>query len=101
MLGSADAWGWNERRRRDQTILASNSLPPSSFTRTADRQFFRSFHHLLHRRDQFRAAPDSVNKMMALAKEGKIDFKLGQVTGLGVMVASSPRRPSRARRSRL
>jgi len=37
---------------------------------------------LLHRRDQFRAAPDSVNKMMALAKEGKIDFKLGQVTGL-------------------
>jgi len=38
---------------------------------------------LLHRRDQFRAAPDSVNKMMALAKEGKIDFKLGQVTGLG------------------
>ena len=38
---------------------------------------------LLHRRDQFRAAPDSVNKMIALAKEGKIDFKLGQVTGLG------------------
>src|ERR1700704_4209655 len=38
---------------------------------------------LLHRRDQFRAAPDSVNKMMALANEGKIDFKLGQVTGLG------------------
>jgi thioredoxin reductase (NADPH) len=37
---------------------------------------------LLHRRDQFRAAPDSVNKMMALAREGKIDFKLGQVTGL-------------------
>jgi thioredoxin reductase (NADPH) len=37
---------------------------------------------LLHRRDQFRAAPDSVNKMMALANEGRIDFKLGQVTGL-------------------
>ena len=37
---------------------------------------------LLHRRDQFRAAPDSVNKMMALAKEGKIDLKFGQVTGL-------------------
>src|SRR3954470_13756660 len=37
---------------------------------------------LLHRRDQFRAAPDSVNKMMALANEGKIDLKFGQVTGL-------------------
>ena len=37
---------------------------------------------LLHRRDQFRAAPDSVNKMMALRDEGKIDFVLGQVTGL-------------------
>src|SRR6516225_7992027 len=32
---------------------------------------------LLHRRDQFRAAPDSVNKMMALVGEGKIDFVLG------------------------
>jgi thioredoxin reductase (NADPH) len=37
---------------------------------------------LLHRRSEFRAAPDSVNKMMALVKEGKIDFMLGQVTGL-------------------
>ena len=37
---------------------------------------------LLHRRSEFRAAPDSVNKMMALVKEGKIDFTLGQVTGL-------------------
>jgi thioredoxin reductase (NADPH) len=37
---------------------------------------------LLHRRDQFRAAPDSVNKMMALVGEGKIDFVLGQVSGL-------------------
>src|SRR5437764_11651241 len=37
---------------------------------------------LLHRRDQFRASPDSVNKMMALAGEGKIDLVLGQVTAL-------------------
>jgi thioredoxin reductase (NADPH) len=37
---------------------------------------------LLHRREQFRAAPDSVNKMMALVGEGKIDFVLGQVSGL-------------------
>jgi thioredoxin reductase (NADPH) len=37
---------------------------------------------LLHRRAEFRAAPDSVNKMMALAGEGKIDLVLGQVTAL-------------------
>jgi thioredoxin reductase (NADPH) len=37
---------------------------------------------LLHRRSEFRAAPDSVNKMMALVGEGKIDFVLGQVTSL-------------------
>jgi thioredoxin reductase (NADPH) len=37
---------------------------------------------LLHRRDDFRAAPDSVNKMRALVKEGKMSFRLGQVTGL-------------------
>src|SRR5690242_12294294 len=37
---------------------------------------------LMHRRDNFRAAPDSVNKMRALVAEGKIDFKLGQVTSL-------------------
>ncbi|MET0536359.1 MAG: NAD(P)/FAD-dependent oxidoreductase [Xanthobacteraceae bacterium] len=37
---------------------------------------------LLHRRSDFRAAPDSVNKMMALVGEGKIDFVLGQVSRL-------------------
>jgi thioredoxin reductase (NADPH) len=37
---------------------------------------------LLHRRSEFRAAPDSVNKMMALVGQGKIDFVLGQVTAL-------------------
>jgi len=37
---------------------------------------------LLHRREEFRAAPDSVNKMMALVAEGKIDFVVGQVTAL-------------------
>jgi thioredoxin reductase (NADPH) len=37
---------------------------------------------LLHRRDHFRAAPDSVLKMKALAAEGKIDFLLGQLHGL-------------------
>jgi thioredoxin reductase (NADPH) len=37
---------------------------------------------LIHRRDEFRAAPDSVNKMRALAAEGRLRFQLGQVTKL-------------------
>jgi thioredoxin reductase (NADPH) len=37
---------------------------------------------LLHRRDEFRAAPDSVNKMRALVADGKMQLKIGQVTGL-------------------
>lgn len=37
---------------------------------------------LIHRRDTFRAAPDSVNKMRAMAETGKIAFMPGQVTGL-------------------
>jgi len=37
---------------------------------------------LLHRRSEFRAAPDNVNKMMALVNQGKIDFVTGQVTSL-------------------
>jgi thioredoxin reductase (NADPH) len=37
---------------------------------------------LMHRRDQFRAAPDSVNKMQALLRDGKIDFVLGQMNAV-------------------
>lgn len=37
---------------------------------------------LLHRRDSFRAAPDSVNKMKALAEEGKLSLELGQINEL-------------------
>jgi len=37
---------------------------------------------LVHRRDAFRAAPDSVNKMRALVAEGKMSFRLGQVSAL-------------------
>ena len=37
---------------------------------------------LLHRRPEFRAAPDSVHKMHALCDEGKMQFKQGQVTAL-------------------
>src|SRR6201998_1272551 len=37
---------------------------------------------LLHRRDDFRAAPHSVEQMRALVSSGKMDLKLGQVTAL-------------------
>ena len=37
---------------------------------------------LLHRRDEFRAAPHSVEQMRALVASGKMDLKLGQVTAL-------------------
>ncbi|MGJ4856063.1 FAD-dependent oxidoreductase [Labrys sp. La1] len=37
---------------------------------------------LMHRRDAFRAAPHSVEKMRALAAAGAMDLKFGQVVGL-------------------
>ena len=37
---------------------------------------------LIHRRDEFRAAPDSVAKMRELAAHGKIELRFGQVSGL-------------------
>jgi thioredoxin reductase (NADPH) len=37
---------------------------------------------LLHRRDDFRAAPDSVRKMRELVEAGKVKLALGQVSGL-------------------
>ena len=37
---------------------------------------------LVHRRPEFRAAPDSVNKMFALRDEGKVRFEVGQVKAL-------------------
>ncbi len=37
---------------------------------------------LVHRRPEFRAAPDSVNKMYALQEMGKLSFQVGQVTAL-------------------
>src|SRR5689334_1927017 len=37
---------------------------------------------LVHRRDEFRGAPDSVNKMRALVAAGNMDLRIGQVTAL-------------------
>ncbi len=37
---------------------------------------------LVHRRAEFRAAPDSVKRMWALHEEGRVAFRMGQVTAL-------------------
>jgi thioredoxin reductase (NADPH) len=37
---------------------------------------------LLHRRDEFRGAPHSVEQMRALVAEGKVSLLIGQMTGL-------------------
>ena len=37
---------------------------------------------LVHRRDEFRAAPDSVNKMRALVEAGQMDFHVAQIAGV-------------------
>ena len=37
---------------------------------------------LVHRRPEFRAAPDSVNKMFALQETGQLKFEIGQVSAL-------------------
>ena len=38
---------------------------------------------LLHRRDDFRAAPHSVNAMRELVADGKMDLRIGQVSSVG------------------
>ena len=37
---------------------------------------------LVHRRPDFRAAPDNVNKMFALQETKQLEFQIGQVTSL-------------------
>jgi thioredoxin reductase (NADPH) len=37
---------------------------------------------LVHRRDEFRAAPDSVHKMRALVEQGAMDLRFGQISAL-------------------
>ncbi len=50
---------------------------------------------LMHRRDEFRAAPHSVEQMRSLVADGKVDLRIGQVTGLigdnGMLSAASCR----------
>lgn len=59
---------------------------------------------LVHRRDQFRAAPASVNKMRALVAAGTVDLKLGQITGLeggGGMLRAAMVKPDKGEPDRI
>lgn len=49
---------------------------------TNDLQAIAKHVTLVHRRDDFRAAPHSVNTMRQLVADGKIGFKLGQIAAL-------------------
>lgn len=76
---------------RDQDILIVGG-GDSALDWTLNLQPIAKSLTLLHRRDAFRGAPDSVNKMKRLVEEGKISLELGQVTGLngdGGMVTSA------------
>jgi thioredoxin reductase (NADPH) len=66
-------------RGKDVLIIGGGD---SAFDWTNNLQPIAKSMTLLHRRDEFRAAPDSVNKMRELVAAGKMQLKLGQVTGL-------------------
>ena len=54
----------------------------SALDRTLNLQPLAKSLTLIHRRDDFRAAPDSVGKMRGLVSEGKMNFAMGQISGL-------------------
>lgn len=66
---------------RDRTILISGG-GDSALDWTLNLEPIAKRVCLVHRRDEFRGAPDSVEKMRALVAEGKIDLHIGQITGL-------------------
>jgi thioredoxin reductase (NADPH) len=55
---------------------------------------------LVHRRDEFRAAPASVNEMRRLVAEGKIKLLIGQIGSSRAPTGSSAPSPSRPPRAR-
>lgn len=66
---------------RDRNILISGG-GDSALDWTINLQPLAASMQLIHRREGFRAAPDSVNKMHALVEQEKMKFHLGQITQL-------------------
>jgi thioredoxin reductase (NADPH) len=66
---------------RDKNVLIVGG-GDSALDWTVNLQPLTTSMRLMHRRDQFRAHPDSVNKMRALVDDGKMNFTTGQVKEL-------------------
>lgn len=66
---------------RDQDILISGG-GDSALDWVLNLQPIARSMTLVHRRDEFRAAPDSVNKMRALVAAGDVNLHIGQITEL-------------------
>lgn len=81
-----------KERFRDKALVIAGG-GDSALDWTLDLQPVAKHITLIHRRDDFRAAPDSVKKMRALVEEGRIDLKIAQLAGLkgtgGVLQAVS------------
>ena len=66
---------------RDRTIVVAGG-GDSALDWTLNLQPLAHRLTLLHRRDEFRAAPDSVNKMRELVEAKKVDLAIAQIVGL-------------------
>lgn len=66
---------------RDRRVLIAGG-GDSALDWTLNLQPLAATTALVHRRDDFRAAPDSVSKMRALVADGAVDLVIGQITGL-------------------
>lgn len=69
-----------ERFRGKQLVIAGGG--DSALDWCLNLQPIASHITLIHRRDDFRAAPDSVRKMRELVADGKMDLKIGQIAAL-------------------
>ncbi len=66
---------------RDRNILIAGG-GDSALDWTLNLEPLASQMQLIHRRDDFRAAPDSVSKMRALVEAGKVKLHIGQIVDL-------------------
>lgn len=69
-----------ERFRGKRLVIAGGG--DSALDWTVNLQPIAEHVTLVHRRDDFRAAPDTVNKMRTLVADGKMDLVIGQITGV-------------------
>ncbi|MBV8059987.1 MAG: NAD(P)/FAD-dependent oxidoreductase [Alphaproteobacteria bacterium] len=69
-----------EQFRGKRLVIAGGG--DSALDWTINLQPIASHITLVHRRDEFRAAPDSVSKMRALVAEGKMDLKIANLSTL-------------------